>query len=199
MLTPDATKEDVPLALVNLLASTGKLKGKTVAVVGDKNNESRVNDVIVPALKKAKAKTGSSAILNITGTDTTAAQAQVDSFIEKWKTEGVDTVFLAGNLVSAKQFAESIKAGLPKAQLITDTDTSLDQAKGEQNAGVKPEPVRRHDQRHRAHAVRAVGEQEPRPAAVRRHLREGDRHDGARPRRAEDRRATASRSTPTRR
>ena len=58
LLTPDATKEGVAAALVNLLAETGKLKGKTVAVVGDKNNESRVNDVIVPALKKAKVKTG---------------------------------------------------------------------------------------------------------------------------------------------
>jgi ABC-type branched-subunit amino acid transport system substrate-binding protein len=140
MLTPDATKETVSAALVSLLASNGKLKGKKVAVVGDKNNEARVNDVIVPALKKAKAKTGSTAILNITGTDTTAAQAQIDSFIEKWKTEGVNTVFLAGNLVSAKQFAESIKAGLPKVQLVTDTDTALDQAKGEQDAGVKPNP-----------------------------------------------------------
>ena len=59
LLTPDATKEGVVAALVNLLASTGKLKGKTVAVLGDKNNEGRVNDVIVPALKKAKVKTGS--------------------------------------------------------------------------------------------------------------------------------------------
>ncbi len=142
LLTPDATKEGVSTALVNLLADTGRLKGKTVAVVGDKNNESRVNDVIVPALKKAKAKTGSTAILNITGTDTTAAQAQVDSFIEKWKTEDVNTVFLAGNLVSAKQFAESIKAGLPKAQLITDTDTTLGAGAGRAECGQEPEPVR---------------------------------------------------------
>jgi ABC-type branched-subunit amino acid transport system substrate-binding protein len=140
MLTPDRTKEHVAAALISLMQSTGKFKGKTVAVVGDKNNESRVNDVIMPALKKAKVKTGSTAILNITGTDTTAAQAQVDSFIEKWKTEGVNMVFLAGNLVSAKQFAESIKKGLPKATLVTDTDTSLDQAKGEQDAGVSPNP-----------------------------------------------------------
>jgi branched-chain amino acid transport system substrate-binding protein len=140
MLTPDRTKEHVAAALISLMATGGKLKGKTVAVVGDKNNESRVNDVIMPALKKAKAKTGSTAILNITGTDTTAAQAQVDSFIEKWKTEGVNMVFLAGNNVSAKQFAESIKAGMPKATLVTDTDTSLDQAKGEQDAGVNPNP-----------------------------------------------------------
>lgn len=140
MLTPDATKETVAAALVNLLSSTGRLKGKTVAVVGDKNNESRVNKVIVPALKKAKAKLGSTAILTITGTDTTAAQAQVDSFVEKWKSEGVDMVFLAGNNVSAKQFAESIKAGMPNAQLVTDTDTSLEQAKGEQDSGKKPNP-----------------------------------------------------------
>jgi hypothetical protein len=99
-----------------------------------------VNDIILPGLKKAKVKTGSTAILNITGTDTTAAQAQVDSFVEKWKTEGVNMVFLSGNLVSAKQFAESIKKGLPKATLVTDTDTSLDQAKGEQDAGVNPNP-----------------------------------------------------------
>src|SRR5262245_14387366 len=140
MLTPDATKETVAASLVRLLGSTGRLKGKTVAVVGDKNNESRVNDVIVPELKKAKAKLGSTAILNITGTDTTAAQAQVDSFVEKWKSQGVNMVFLAGNNVSAKQFAESIKKGLPKATLVTDTDTALDQAKGEQEAGVKPNP-----------------------------------------------------------
>jgi ABC-type branched-subunit amino acid transport system substrate-binding protein len=140
MLTPDATKEGVSAALVNLLASTGRLKGKTVAVVGDKNNESRVNNVIVPALKKAKAKTGSTAILNITGTDTTAAQAQVDSFVEKWKTEGVNAVFLAGNNVSAKQFAESIKGAMPKVQLVTDTDTALAQAQDEQKAGKNPNP-----------------------------------------------------------
>jgi ABC-type branched-subunit amino acid transport system substrate-binding protein len=140
LLTPDATKEGVSAALVTLLAQTGRLKGKTVAVVGDKNNESRVNNVIVPALKKAKAKTGSTAVLTITGTDTTAAQAQVDSFVEKWKTEGVNTVFLAGNLVSAKQFAETIKGAMPKVQLVTDTDTALGQAQDEQKAGKSPNP-----------------------------------------------------------
>src|SRR4051812_11133006 len=41
MLTPDRTKEHVAAAVVSLMASTGKLKGKTVAVVGDKNNEKR--------------------------------------------------------------------------------------------------------------------------------------------------------------
>ena len=38
LLTPDATKQGVSEELVNLLSSTGRLKGKTVAVLGDKNN-----------------------------------------------------------------------------------------------------------------------------------------------------------------
>ena len=111
-----------------------------MAVLGDKNNAESVNNVTVPALKKVKAKTGSTAILTITGTDTTAAQAQLDSFIEKWKTEGVNMVFMSGNDASAKQFAETIKAAMPKVQLVTDTDTTLGQAQDEQKAGKKPNP-----------------------------------------------------------
>ena len=199
MLTPDRTKEHVAAALISLMSSTGKLKGKTVAVVGDKNNESRVNDVIVPALKKAKAKTGSTAILNITGTDTTAAQAQVDSFIEKWKTEGVNMVFLAGNLVSAKQFAESIKAGSAEGHARHRHRHRTRPGQGRAGLRRQAEPVRGHDQWHRTHAVGALGEQEPDPAAVRRHLREGDRRDGARSRRAQRHRRREVRSTPTRR
>jgi ABC-type branched-subunit amino acid transport system substrate-binding protein len=140
LLTPDATKQGVSEDLVNLLASTGRLKGKTVAVLGDKNNQESVNKVTVPALKKVKAKTGSTAILSITGTDTSAAQAQLDSFIEKWKTEGVNMVFMSGNDASAKQFAETIKASMPKVQLVTDSDTTLAQAQDEQKAGKNPNP-----------------------------------------------------------
>jgi ABC-type branched-subunit amino acid transport system substrate-binding protein len=140
MLTPDATKQGVSEELVNVLASTGRLKGKTVAVMGDKNNAESVNKVTIPALKKAKAKLGSTAILTITGTDTTAAQAQLDSFVEKWKSEGVNMVYLSGNDASSKQFAETIKAGMPKVQLVTDTDTTLGQAQDEQKAGKKPNP-----------------------------------------------------------
>ena len=140
LLTPDETKEQAAAVVVNLLAQTGKLKGKTVAVMGDKNSESRVNDIVVPAVKKAGAKAGSTAIVTITGTDTTAAQSQLDSFIEKWKSEGVNTVFLAGNDVSAKQFVETIKHSLPKVQLVTDTDTTIAQGRDETAAGTKPNP-----------------------------------------------------------
>jgi ABC-type branched-subunit amino acid transport system substrate-binding protein len=140
LLTPDATKQGVSEELVNVLGSTGRLKGKTVAVMGDKNNAESVNKITVPALKKTKAKLGSTAILTITGTDTTAAQAQLDSFVEKWKSEGVNMVLLSGNDASSKQFAETIKASMPKVQLVTDSDTTLAQAQDEQKAGKKPNP-----------------------------------------------------------
>jgi hypothetical protein len=140
MLTPDQTKEEAATVLLNLLNTTGRLKGKTVAVLGDKTSEERVNTVIVPTLKKDKVKTGSTAVLTITGTDTTAAQAQLDSFIEKWKSENVNAVFMAGLDVSSKQFAETIKSAMPKAQLYTDADTTLQQGRDEVAAGKKPNP-----------------------------------------------------------
>ena len=64
-------------------------------------------------------------MLTITGTDTAAAQAQLDSFIEKWKTEGVNTIYMAGLTAPAKQFVEKIKAAMPDALLIADADSTL--------------------------------------------------------------------------
>ena len=140
LLTPDTTKEGAAATLVNLLVSEGKLKGAKVGLLSDQNSEGRINDVVIPALKKAKVKTGSSAVLSITDTDTSAAQAQLDSFIEKWKSEKVDTIFMAGLLVSAKQFVEKIKDAMPDVQLITDADATAGQGQDEVAAGKNPNP-----------------------------------------------------------
>ena len=69
--------------------------------------------------RRARGRTVSS---TITGTDTSAAQAQLDSFIEKWKTEDVDTIIILGETTSAKQFVEKIKQQIPDVQLVVDTD-----------------------------------------------------------------------------
>jgi ABC-type branched-subunit amino acid transport system substrate-binding protein len=140
LLTSDTTKESAAKVLINLLNEGGKLKGKTVGILADQNSEDRINNVVKPALKAAKVKTGSSAILSITGTDTSAAQAQLDSFIEKWKTEGVNAIYMAGLTAPAKQFVEKIKAALPKALLIADSDALAQAAQDEVKAGVKPNP-----------------------------------------------------------
>ena len=69
---------------------------------------------------------GSDGVLAISDTDTAAAQAQLDSFIEKWKTEEVDTVIILGETTSAKQFVEKIKAEMPDVQLVADHPRSSD-------------------------------------------------------------------------
>jgi ABC-type branched-subunit amino acid transport system substrate-binding protein len=140
LLTPDTTKEIAAKTFVPLLISSGKLKGKTVGFLTDQNAAGRIKDLVVPAMKKAKVKTGSTAVLTITGTDTSAAQAQVDSFIEKWKSEGVDTIYMAGLTASAKQFVEKIKAALPKALLLADSSSTAEQAQDEVKAGKTPNP-----------------------------------------------------------
>jgi ABC-type branched-subunit amino acid transport system substrate-binding protein len=140
LVTPDRTKEGAAATLLSLLLREGKLKGKTVGILADQNSEGRVETSVLPALKKAKVKTGSTAVLNIAGTDTSAAQAQLDSFIEKWKTEGVNAVYMAGLTVSAKQFVAKIRDALPKAVLLTDSDSTLEQAQDEAAAGTDPNP-----------------------------------------------------------
>jgi ABC-type branched-subunit amino acid transport system substrate-binding protein len=140
LLTPDTTKETAAATFVPLLISSGKLKGKTVGFLTDQNAAGRVEDLVVPALKKAKIKTGSTAVLNISGTDTSAAQAQLDSFIEKWKTEKVNALYMAGLTASAKQFVEKVKAAMPNLQLLADSSSTAEQAQDEVKAGKSPNP-----------------------------------------------------------
>lgn len=140
LLTPGRTKESAATSLVNLLVQEGKLKGKTVGFLADQNSEGRVKDLALPLLQKAKVKTGSTAVLSITGTDTSAAQAQLDSFIEKWKSEKVNAIYMAGLQVAAKQFVEKIKEALPNALLITDSSSTDRQAQDEVKAGKTPNP-----------------------------------------------------------
>jgi ABC-type branched-subunit amino acid transport system substrate-binding protein len=139
MLTPDSTKEGQAQVVLNLLEQEGTLEGRTVGVLADQDSEGRVNDVIVPGLEGIGVEVGSQAILSISGTDTSAAQSQLDSFIERWKTEDVDTVFMAGLTASAKQFVEKVKAELPDVLLITDADATAQQAQDEVAAGKGPD------------------------------------------------------------
>jgi ABC-type branched-subunit amino acid transport system substrate-binding protein len=127
--------------LIQLLETQHTLTGKTVAVLGDTTESTVVNQAIVPALKKAGVRVGSTAILLVGTTgDTTAAQAQLDSFVEKWRTEHVDAIWLSGNLASTKQFVQKVKQALPDVLLISDNTDTLAQAQQLQQAGIKPNP-----------------------------------------------------------
>ena len=140
MLTPDTTKEAAATILINLLDKQDKLKGKTAAILADSDGENRANNVIAPAVKDAGADLGSTATLTISGTDTSAAQGQLDSFIEKWKSENVDTVFMVGLNISSKQFVQKLKSEMPDVQLITDASSTAEQGQDLVAAGTTPNP-----------------------------------------------------------
>src|SRR5207342_693548 len=84
---------------------------------------------------------GSTAVLNITGTDTAAAQSQLEAFIEKWKGEHVDTFVLVGQVVVSKTYVTMLKDAFPKATLISDqTPTALSGGQDAVTAKLDPNP-----------------------------------------------------------
>ena len=140
MLTPDIAPERRLSVIMALLKSKGTLTGKKVATVSDSSNHPRAKSVVDPALKDLGVERGTDAVLSITGSDTTAAQAQLDSFIERWKSDGTNALVLVGQDVASKQFVEKIKAAIPNMLLVADNTSILDAGREEQKAHKSPNP-----------------------------------------------------------
>ncbi|HEV3225432.1 MAG TPA: ABC transporter substrate-binding protein, partial [Acidimicrobiales bacterium] len=140
LLTPHIAPERQLKALLALLKQKNTLSGKTVALLADQNNQDTAQKSLKDFATASGVKTGDTAVLTITGTDTTAAQTQLDSFIEKWRQQGVNALVMSGLLVSAKQFVEKIRAALPDITLISDDSGSGAQANDEVKAGKTPNP-----------------------------------------------------------
>jgi hypothetical protein len=140
MPTPDAIPERRVRILLELLATRHTLNGRTVAVLGVTTVASTVRGTIVPGLKKLGVHMGSPALLSISGSDTTAAQSQLASFIEKWKGEHVNTVFLSGDAVESQQFVTKLRAETPNLVLLSDNSDGASFAQQLERAGVTPNP-----------------------------------------------------------
>jgi hypothetical protein len=140
MVTPDILPERRLDVIMSLLKSQGTLRGKKVGTISDAANRSRVTKVVVPGLRELGVERGADAALTITNGDTTEAQAQLDSFVERWKTEGTNALIIVGADVADKQFVEKIKKAIPNMLLVADTTTILDSAREEQKAHVSPNP-----------------------------------------------------------
>ena len=140
MLTSDSTKEGSGEVLVNLLVQSGKLKGRTVGTLVTENGEPAIQKVVEPALKAAKVSVAPRSVITVRGPYSEATRSQLDAFIEKWKGEDVDTIFLSGLDASSKSIVSQIKTALPKALLLTDADATLEQARDQVAAGVDPNP-----------------------------------------------------------
>jgi hypothetical protein len=135
LLQPGILTERRLAALFALLAEEGTLDGKTVALLADQNTQGGAEPVVESAAADIGFEQGSTGVLTITSDDTSAAQAQLDSFIEAWKGEGVDTIVMAGLLVSATQFVDKIRAAMPDVLLLTDDSSTGEQAQDEKYAG----------------------------------------------------------------
>ena len=129
MLTPDITSDRRLRVIMALLSKEKTLTGKKVAVVDIAADRPRVRSVVVPAFRDLGVQRGTDATLTVSGADTTATLAQLDSFIEHWKSDGTNALILVGEEVSSKQFVERIKVGVPGMELISDTTSVLDGAR----------------------------------------------------------------------
>jgi Periplasmic binding protein len=140
MVTPDIVPERRLSVIMSLLKSQGTLRGKKVGTISNAANRARVTKVVVPGLRDLGVERGADATLSITGSDTTEAQAQLDSFIEQWKSDGTNALILVGEDVASKQFVEKIKNAIPAMLLVADTTSILDSGREEQKAHVSPNP-----------------------------------------------------------
>jgi hypothetical protein len=140
LLTPDILPDRRVKIITSLLQSQHTLDGKTVAILADSSATARVDQIIRPAITQMGLKQGATGILTITGTDTAAAQGQLDGFIEKWKTQHVNALFLAGDAVESKQFVEKIRGTFPAIPIVADSTGILTGAQDEQKAHVNPNP-----------------------------------------------------------
>ena len=141
ILFPGTNPERVDAILADLLKKQHTLDGKKVGVLGETTSEGVVKSSVQPALQRLGVATGDTAILSVGGTaDTSAAQGQLDSFIEKWKTENVDALWVSGTQVSSQQFIEKVRQQMPNVMLITDIDTVLTYGQEEQTTGRHPNP-----------------------------------------------------------
>ena len=140
ILLPGPTPERVDSVLLNLMQKQHTLKGKKIAVLGELTSQNVVNDSVVPGLKRLGIPMGSTAILNVTGSDTSAAQTQLDSFIERWKSDGVNALFVSGTQVTSQQFIEKVRAAMPNVMLITDNDATVTLGYGQQERQIGRNP-----------------------------------------------------------
>jgi ABC-type branched-subunit amino acid transport system substrate-binding protein len=134
------TPERTDSVLISLMQKNHVLAGKKIAILGETKSASVVTGAIEPGLKGIKADLGSTAILNITGADTSAAQAQLDSFIEKWKSEGVNALYISGTEVNSEQFVAKVRQQMPGLTIVTDESNDLMYGQEIKAAGVKVNP-----------------------------------------------------------
>src|SRR5256714_4559334 len=144
LLTTDTLAERSAREMLEAANTKGLLSGKKFGILAETGNKSRINSVLKPELKKLNVPVGTAGViqLDISG-DTTAAQAQLDGFIERWKGEQVNALFISRLAAISKVFVQKIRKAMGDVLIMTDGDSS---AKGAGQdavaAGLNPNPYK---------------------------------------------------------
>jgi hypothetical protein len=138
MIFPGASPERVGANLIDLMSKQKLLDGKKVALLGEPGTKAALTQHVKPALEKAGVQQGTPAILQISNSDTASAQSQLDSFIDRWKSEGTNALFVSGTLVGSKQFMDKIRKQMPDVMVLTDTTDLMRFGQEEKAAGTTP-------------------------------------------------------------
>ncbi len=142
LLTTDTLAERSTRDMLAQANTKGLLAGKKFGILAETGNKSRINDVIKPELKKLNVPVGTAGVLTLDPSgDTTQSQAQLDSFIERWKGENITALFVSGLAAVSKVYIQKIRKALGDILIMTDGDSSA-KAAGQDavNAGLNPNP-----------------------------------------------------------
>ena len=142
LLTTDTLAERSTRDMLEQANTKGLLAGKKFGILAETGNKSRINDVIKPELKKLNIPVGTAGVLTLDPSgDTTQSQAQLDSFIERWKGESITALFVSGLAAVSKVYIQEIRKALGDILIMTDGDSSAKGAGQDAvNAGVNPNP-----------------------------------------------------------
>jgi ABC-type branched-subunit amino acid transport system substrate-binding protein len=140
LITPASTPERSVKVLVELLKKRHIFDGKTVAVLGQVKSSAIVNNSIVPDLQAAGVKLGATGLLNIQDQDTSQPEMQLDSFIEKWKQQGVDIVLFSSYEATSLRFVQKVQKAMPNVQFLADNTQILGYAQNAKRTGITPNP-----------------------------------------------------------
>ena len=86
--------------VVDALAAEGVFKKGKVGVISHSQEKPLLDNVVLPALKRNGVKV-TSAIIDAPASDTVAAQAQADTIIQRFESDGIKTILAAGNAIVA--------------------------------------------------------------------------------------------------
>ena len=140
LVTPATTPQRAVKVLIELLDKRHTFDGKKVAVLGQVKSSQIVNDSIVPDLKAAGVSLGTTGLLNIQGLDTSQPEAQLDSFIEKWKQENISIIFMSSYEATAQRFVQKLRKAMPNVQLLADNTQFLGYGQGAKREHITPKP-----------------------------------------------------------